>query len=131
MELIKWEEKYSVGVEEVDRQHQRLFALLNRFIENFGGPDKAGLADVLEEMVNYIDFHFKCEEGYLQAHPDIEEHRREHFSFVRKTLQLQKDYLQDKADITLDVLQFLVSWLKNHILGMDRKFFEEMGKIAS
>lgn len=131
MDLIKWEEKYSVGVEEVDRQHQRLFTLLNRFIENFGGPDKAGLPDVLEEMVNYIDFHFKCEEGYLQAHPDFEEHRREHFSFVRKTLQLQKDYLQGKADITLDVLQFLVSWLKNHILGTDRKYFEQMRENAS
>ena len=36
MDLIRWEEKYSVGVSEIDNQHQQLFTLLNNFILNFG-----------------------------------------------------------------------------------------------
>jgi len=31
MDLIRWEEKYSVGVREIDNQHQQLFTLLNNF----------------------------------------------------------------------------------------------------
>lgn len=131
MELIKWNAKYSVGVDEIDAQHQRLFALLNQFIENFGGEEKKGLEDVLEEMVNYIDYHFTCEEKYFQAHPQFEAHRREHYEFVRKTLQLQKDYREKRVDITRDVLQFLVAWLKNHILGVDKKYFDDMKTVSA
>jgi hemerythrin len=36
MDLIRWEEKYSVGVSEIDNQHQQLYKLQNNFILNFG-----------------------------------------------------------------------------------------------
>lgn len=130
MELIKWNAKYCVGVEEIDTQHQRLFALINQLVANFGGNNRQEMANALEEMVNYIDYHFNCEEKYFKSHPRYEDHRREHYEFVRKTLELQKDFLQKRADITRDVLQFLISWLKNHILGTDRKFFTEMQQIS-
>ncbi|MCB2183389.1 MAG: bacteriohemerythrin [Desulfobulbaceae bacterium] len=127
MELIKWDAGYSVGVEEIDHQHQHLFKLVNDFIETFGGGhSRDKLRTVLEEMINYIDYHFFSEEKLLKAHPEFEKHRKEHSDFVKKTLLLQGDFIEKGEGINADVLKFLISWLKNHIIGTDVKFFQEL-----
>jgi len=132
MDLIKWEESYSVGVSEIDRQHQQLFTLLNKFVLNFGaGNTRDELQSVLEEMINYMGYHFSCEENYLQRHPDFAKHRGQHYDFVQKTLQLQKDFVEKGPGISQDVLKFLIVWLKNHVLTMDRAYFTDMRKIVS
>ena len=132
MVLIRWEKKYSVGVSEIDNQHQQLFEVLNKFILNFGaGNSRQEVQSVLEEMINYIDYHFTSEERYLKQHPEFEKHRRLHADFVQKTLKLQKDFLENGTEISQDILKFLITWLKNHILGTDMIYFGEMKKIAS
>ena len=32
---LEWEDKYSVGVEEIDSQHKRMFATINELLERF------------------------------------------------------------------------------------------------
>lgn len=132
MDLIRWEEKYSVGVSEIDNQHQQLFKVLNNFILNFGaGNSRDELRSVLEEMINYMDYHFTSEERYIRQHPEFEKHRRQHYDFVQKTLQLQKDFVEQGTAISPEILKFLITWLKNHILLMDMAYFNDMKKIAS
>jgi hemerythrin len=132
MVLIKWEKKYSVGVSEIDNQHQQLFEVLNKFILNFGaGNSREEVQSVLEEMISYMDYHFTSEERYLKQHSEFEKHRRLHADFVQKTLQLQKDFLENGTEISQDILKFLIKWLKNHILATDMVYFDEMKKVAS
>ena len=131
MDLIKWEEKYSVGVEEIDRQHQKLFKLLNHFIETLGGENpRDEVRKVLEEMIDYIDYHFNTEEAYFKKHPEFEKHRSEHVAFVKKALALQSDFIERGEGVSQDVLKFLITWLKNHILGTDIKYFGDMRKMT-
>ncbi len=61
----------------------------------------------------------------------IAKHRGQHYDFVQKTLQLQKDFVEKGPGISQDVLKFLIVWLKNHVLTMDRAYFNDMRKIAS
>ncbi len=50
-------------------------------------------------------------------------HKLEHDRFTRQVMDLQKQYHDGKATITIDVLNFLKDWLVNHIQGVDRKAF--------
>ncbi len=130
MELLKWDEEYSVGVSEIDSQHQQIFVLINKLIGALSaGGERDTVRSVLEEMINYVDYHFGCEEKLLSNHPDFSKHRHEHVEFVKKTLKLQGDFLDGAESISWDVVKFLISWLKNHILGTDQKFFKDMANV--
>ena len=126
MEFLKWEEKYSVGVSVIDEQHQQLFRLLNTFIGNFGKASREEIQATLDAMVEYIDYHFQSEEPHYRKHPDFAVHQREHAIFIKKTRDFQKAMQEHKEDLSLAVLNFLLSWLKNHILTTDLKFFSDM-----
>lgn len=126
MDLIQWDERYSVGVEEVDRQHQVLFKLVNTCIHSCGDhPDKKDVRKILEEMIDYLDYHFKTEEKYLKKHPLYAEHHGQHVEFVRKTLELQREFVSRGEGVQQDIATYLVNWLKHHILVTDIRFFRE------
>ena len=127
MELLKWDEGFSVGVSEIDLQHQQIFGLINKLIDSLSeGDEQDVVRSVLEEMISYIDYHMGYEEKLLAEHHDFSKHRQEHVEFVKKTLALQSDFIKNEAGITWDVVKFLISWLKQHILGTDQKFFKDI-----
>lgn len=131
MQFVKWEEKYSVGIDEIDQQHQELFRILNEMFGFFGKASKEELNLTLSNMMDYAAFHFETEEPYYQAHPDFEKHRHEHDIFNNKTATF-RDTLKESAtqDIDQNVLNFLLAWLQKHILETDIKFFNDMKKMG-
>ena len=122
--LIEWTDEFSVGVSEIDDQHKKLIGLINDLINAIERREKRDiLENVLDEMVDYIDYHFKSEEKFFEGMPNQKEHKLMHWEFVKKTNQLNRDYAQQKILISQDILEFLISWLSNHILEMDKRDF--------
>ena len=77
MAAIEWDERYSVGVSELDEQHKKLFRILDKLIEiEDVEPSLQVIADVLDEMRAYASYHFETEERYMTecAYPDIKSH---------------------------------------------------------
>ena len=67
MDKIIWDERYTLGVEEIDSQHRRLFALLDRLHEAIGqGSDHEEMKKIVMELVRYADEHFSAEESLMQ-----------------------------------------------------------------
>ena len=126
MDFVAWEEKYSVGIDEIDLQHQELFRILNKMIGILGKASKEELRAILDNMIDYASFHFETEEQYFHDHPDFKEHQHEHDIFMEKNKKLNMKLKEADQDISLDVLNFLLVWLKNHILKTDIKFFNEI-----
>ena len=59
MELIKWEEKFSVKVALIDEQHKHLFFIVNTFYNNVinkSTRDEIGL--ILTQLQQYATMHF-------------------------------------------------------------------------
>ena len=90
MEPIQWSEKFSVGVEELDQQHQQIIKMLNRLISTRGTTDTRSetISDKLLAMTRYAQKHFKAEENLLKAYgyPGLEEQREEHRAYRIKTV---------------------------------------------
>ena len=58
-------------------------------------------------------------------YPDIDAQKRAHSAFVGRLVEIdlsELDAMDDNQEEYLqDLIQFLLSWLSNHILGMDKK----------
>ncbi len=119
-DLIPWKEEYSVGVEETDNQHKELFKMLNILLDSINNDnDRKSIDKVLEDMVNYVDFHFKSEETYTARLPNFTAHRLEHWEFVKQTMDYQKRFSNNKDVTAQEIFNFLFNWLKKHIIETD------------
>jgi hemerythrin len=126
--MITWnEETHGVGVAEIDQQHRWLMDIINRMEKALdGAADAATLKSILDELVQFTEFHFFTEEHYMRRHgyPDEAPHREGHHHLVDQLLELKGDFgLRDKAQAR-GAIQFLESWLLMHIHHADRQLGE-------
>ncbi len=133
MALVTWNDNLSVNVEEFDRQHKKLIALINELNDAMSvGKGKDVLVKIVNDLVKYTVTHFKAEEKYFAQfrYPDTFNHRIEHLAFIRKVANFKNEIESGKLPLTVEVLSFLSDWLKKHIMGTDKKysqFFNENG----
>ena len=78
MDIIDWDESFRIGVEQIDRQHKKLFALRNQLFESCCTENSVHAEkfhSILSELFEYTRYHFEAEEELMQAYFDIEEGR--------------------------------------------------------
>lgn len=125
MGLIKWDQSLSVGVKEIDLQHQKLIDMVNQLHQAMSsGQGKELLSRLLAALVNYTKVHFQTEERLMQkaSYPHYAEHKKEHDTLTAKAVDLKNRFDTGQNMITLQVMNFLSDWLKHHILGTDKKY---------
>lgn len=136
MESFRWDQYYVTGLEEVDAQHMRLVAMINRLgnlAADPGGPHADEIASVLSELAEYAVYHFTEEEG-LMREVDVDRrhrcaHRREHQGFTEEVARLAADTVS--PDRLNHLLKYLVNWLAYHILGSDQSMARQITMIRS
>lgn len=133
MALISWNDSFSVGVIEIDRQHQKMVSMINELNEAMRqGKGKDVLGKIIKGLVDYTRVHFKTEETYFEqlGYPEKESHKKEHADFVQRVTDFKDGYQKGNLGLSIAVMNFLSSWLQNHIKGTDKKysqFFNEKG----
>jgi len=125
MSLFVWDSRYSVEIAELDRQHQKLFALLNELydaLQDGQGPEIAG--KVLERVLDYTVYHFEQEEALFAryGYAEAEAHRAEHAKLTEQAKALAQRLQSHEAEVPVATLKFLCDWLSKHILGSDKKY---------
>ena len=58
MAILNWTSDLDTGIAEIDNQHRRIVDYINRLNELRHTHDRAGLSDVIGEMVDYTMSHF-------------------------------------------------------------------------
>lgn len=134
---IKWKESYSCGIEEIDKQHKRLFEIgdeLYTIITLKDGLDHYDeITEILEKLKDYTIYHFNYEEGLMEKYgfSGLQEHKNQHNEFVKKVIEFEhNDIDQDQNAVSLNMVMFIADWIEKHILGTDFKyknFFAEKG----
>jgi len=122
---VQWEEKYSVGVEEIDKQHKDFIVIMNNLYEAFStGKGRDELEVILNDIIKYKENHFATEEKYfdLYQYENTEEHKAEHKKLKDKVDAFYEEFKTGKADITADLMDFLENWLIDHLINQDQKY---------
>ncbi|NPA45576.1 MAG: bacteriohemerythrin, partial [Chlorobi bacterium] len=82
--LINWNETYSVGNAEMDKQHKKLIEIINKLFKSFkDGNAQEILHEILQEMIDYANYHLNSEEKllYKYDYPEKEKHEKLHEEF--------------------------------------------------
>lgn len=118
---LVWNNRYNLGVEIIDKEHKKLFSILNKLFDFGQQEDKSQW--VCQEAVKYFKDHalqhFIDEEAYMASinYAGIDIHRRIHKNFRETTLPaLEKElnatgYSQDAVNHFLGVC---AGWLIGH-----------------
>jgi hemerythrin len=126
MAFMEWNDSLSVGVAALDGEHQKLIGMVNELYESMKkGQSKEVMGKTLAGLISYCGVHFAHEEKLFAQtnYPATAAHKQEHENLNKQVLELQAKY---KADIggavSVDLMNFLRSWLVNHIMGTDKKY---------
>jgi len=119
-----WADRLSVGVPELDQDHQHLLALLKQCQKALEKTDTADSFHViLAELEEYTHYHFDREEAAMEAceYPGLTSHQQVH-QLLAKTTQKLRHQLDVGSLSGEELLQFLSNWWVDHILNMDRAY---------
>ncbi len=125
MNKIIWTEKYSVGVKELDAQHQKIIALINRLVDYMEeGKDENSISYVVNEMHTYIIEHFSTEERLLARikYPALKEQKESHNQFIKNFSNLCIGVGGDKIKAAQCITDVLIEWWDQHILQDDMQY---------
>ncbi|MGM0376761.1 MAG: bacteriohemerythrin [Bacteroidota bacterium] len=123
--IIKWTEDLSVGHETLDKEHQKWISLLNDFYQGLmDGKSKDKLTVLVEGMLDYTKYHFANEEQYMKSigYPDFDAHKEKHDFYIEKINEFYEKIKKDELILSLEVTNFLKTWLINHIKGTDQQY---------
>ncbi len=125
MPLITWTSNLSVGVKQLDEQHQKLINLINSLHDAMTqGKGKEALGNILNELINYTVYHFGTEENLFQkyGYMGYASHKQEHDKLTQQAKEIKTKFDSGEPVLTIEVMNFLRDWLNNHIVGTDKKY---------
>ena len=124
--FMEWNDKISVGIEEIDEQHKQLLDLINRLYDAMiSGEKKLQVArDVLNDLMQYTVVHFAVEESLFRIfnYPDYEAHCAHHSELRAQVIDINRKVQSGEKMVTPELLVFLRKWLTNHIMVEDKAY---------
>lgn len=125
MTFMPWSNEFSVGLDEIDEQHQWLFDATNRLHDEMTKEvhSRAVIGEIIEGLVDYTMNHFIMEEELFEryGYPQAQEHKALHNKFTASIMNTLTEF-ESGADIENEVLDILKNWLLQHILKTDTAY---------
>jgi len=134
MPFMTWNDKLSVGVDKIDYDHKRMVCLINELFDGIlAGHSEEMLANILNELVAYTQYHFAREEGYFAQtlYVDAATHKLEHHDMVLWISDIQTRYREGTlAAPSLEVINYLKDWLFDHIIQKDQQLGRHLNELG-
>tara|TARA_B100002003_G_scaffold247565_1_gene279378 strand:+ start:11552 stop:12430 length:879 start_codon:yes stop_codon:yes gene_type:complete len=113
----------AIGVKAIDADHENLFGILSKckdISKSDTQSDELNLL-VLDELLDYVAYHFKREEAVMVAcnYPSLDIHKHVHKVLAQQVADKKEMFRQGNLSPT-ELFEFLTGWLVHHIQGMDR-----------
>ncbi|MEY8321546.1 response regulator [Lachnospiraceae bacterium 46-61] len=129
---LVWDEKYNIGVDIIDKEHQRLFRIINKLFA-FEEEEKKSQWACLEGIKYFKEHamkHFQDEEKYMASidYKDFKTHKYIHTEFRENTLPALEEELKFtnySADAIDHFLGVCTGWLIGHTLTEDMAIIGE------
>jgi hemerythrin len=130
MKFLKWDERYSVGVDSVDFEHQNLMDMINMIYAELA--DRRDIEEI-EKTVNdvhaEISAHFALEERLMKnaVYDEYEAHKNDHEELLDQIRDMM-DAIASDPEPALDRLsEQLSAWFSGHFATFDARLHSKLG----
>lgn len=126
--MFEFTDECRIGIEEIDKEHQYLFDLLNDAYrlaaDDYQSDYYSRVKDIISELDDYAEQHFAHEEEYMVQirDPELILQRSQHAFFRKKVMEfdfVNIDSLEEQRRVLMELVAFLAKWLYRHILSSD------------
>ena len=131
---FQFTQEYKTNIDFIDEEHKQLFQIIQNVYDvihmEYVHDKFDRIVYVLKDLKSYTDKHFSDEEEYMERirYKDIEVQRLAHRAFIEKLNQVDLESIDNNQEEYLEeLINFLLEWLKNHILKMDKKIPAQEG----
>jgi hemerythrin-like metal-binding protein len=127
---LEWNEGMSVGIPEIDADHQRFFSLINEL--NCSITDRMKASEIhrrLQLVIDDTERHFEQEEKFFQEwrYPNADVHTSSHKLVLKMLKNIQNSFIPYSLEAEwLNVALKIKNILLSHIIAEDMqcKFFQ-------
>jgi hemerythrin len=129
MALLDWKNEYSVDIQSIDKQHKKLFDMINQLHDAMkSGVGAKFVPVILNSLVSYTRDHFADEEKLMRqaAYPAYTTHKAEHDKLTSEVVKLVQDMEAGRCTMSMQLLEFLRDWLQKHILSTDKQYSSQL-----
>lgn len=127
MNQIAWKDSYKIGVDFIDKEHQTLFARMNKLLKIIEEEEKSEWAcrEGVKYLKSHATEHFEHEEAYMQSiqYGEYEVHKRLHDNFRYKTLPALEAEMEEAGYSEESIRHFLgvcIGWVIGHTQTEDQ-----------
>ncbi len=123
MTYFIWADDMAIDHGPIDRDHQRLVALVNDLHSATRlGEGRQVVGGILDELIAYTGDHLQREEALMAAvdFPELERHKLGHAEFVAGLRTLQDKFAAGSMATAAQLSTLLRDWLSLHIRRSDK-----------
>lgn len=127
MNRIVWNDRYKIGVDLIDKDHQLLFSTMNKLLKLSEDEEKSEWVcrEGVKYLRNHAVEHFEHEEAYMRSiqYSEYEVHKRLHDDFRYKTLPALEVELEETQYSDESIRHFLgvcIGWVVAHTQTEDQ-----------
>ncbi len=124
MAFFEWKDSMTVGHHPmIDRDHRMLIQYINEMhTAMMAGKGKEAVGVILNKLVVYTKEHFGREEIVWRSghYAGLEKHKKEHAGLLKTVGDFKLKYEKGAVVLSVELMNFLRDWLKNHILKEDK-----------
>jgi len=131
MPLIEWKKEFSVGVAEVDHEHQQLVALINALYDALPQDDAENkVMDFLGEIYTQIAAHFALEEKIMRSrnYDRYADHKSDHERLLDELRDIMDDYEENAYFDDGEFSGHLEGWFTGHFKTHDARLHKYLGE---
>jgi hemerythrin len=129
MALIEWKDEFSVGVPDVDYEHQKLIALINDLHDVMSSDNsEVTVMDFLGEIYAHVSAHFALEEKIMRErkYDHYAEHKADHEALLDELRDIMDDY-EENAYFSDDTFANAVgNWFSDHFKSRDARLHKHL-----
>jgi hemerythrin-like metal-binding protein len=124
-EHFVWKPEYNFNIAVIDKQHKYFVSIINELYSAILSLEtRSRLKEIFTKLTDYAVEHFATEEKYFVEfnYEGAKEHKLKHDELKAKIAELQDQLSMDKLELSFDLIDFLESWLVDHLAVMDAKY---------
>ncbi|MCO4783022.1 MAG: bacteriohemerythrin [Candidatus Cloacimonetes bacterium] len=132
MNLMDFGPRLMIGIPSIDYQHKILVGIINVIYSHLRSGSEGShhlLITQLEKLAKNTVNHFAFEEEWFKrsSYYEGEAHKSGHDQLLAKVTSFIESLTHNYSYmLSLELMDFLVNWLVNHILGTDRRYVKHL-----